>query len=282
MAISQTTYTTLVTGQSATWTGGYYSLSAAKLTSTFGTYVKNYIQTLSGYPASDVLMATSICADDVSSLSAVGNIGQFPRELMGFLGPFSSSGLAGYPHYGITGTFAWASHVTDTGALFMLVTPHIGVSKDGDTGQIYRRGQTTASSTCGAVAAAVSTVVNNATLPASGSALFQQDFQQWVLTKEIFPKRATLLTSNSATRMLIATKTIIDAASAAVTSTIIPQAYNAFFGGTSKVPVFTCFGTFVNVDDSYQAYIAPISFQRYDSTGWYDYSTSFWRGLSAL
>ena len=353
MPISQTTYTSLITAKNLSWVGNSYDLATATLGSTFGNYVVNFIESLSGYPASDVVMATSICADDISALSASGNIGQYPRELMQFLGPFSSSGLAGYPHYGVTGVFAWASHATDTGALFLLVTPHIGVTQYGDTGLVYRRGQVAPSSTCGAVAAAVNTVISTVslvtsiygswelqgeswtpingnpgtlefdnfsnfwilyvneatfinttqlsvtgdyvdtntydvvtlsyptlpTLPTSGSELFAQDFQQWLLTNELFPARDTLLSSTTAGRMLIATKTIIDSASAAITNVILPPAYAAFFPANSQVPVFTCFGTFVNVDDGYEAYIAPISFMRYDSTGWIDYTDQFIGGI---
>jgi len=99
MPISQSTYTSLVTAKSASWSSNFYSLSTAKLASTFADYTVSFIQNLSGFSASNVLMATSICADDVCALSASGNIGQFPREALQFLGPFSSSGLAGYPHY---------------------------------------------------------------------------------------------------------------------------------------------------------------------------------------
>ena len=280
--ISQTTYTPLITAVNYSWTNNSYSLSSAKLASTFGNYAASYIQNLSGFASQNVLMGTSLCADDVDALSASGNIGQYPTQLMKFLGPFSSSGLAGYPHYGITGVFAWASHVTGQGALFLLVTPHIGISQYGDVGQIYRRGQTFPSSTCGAVAASISTVVGNVTLPLSSSGSFPNDFQQWVLTNTVFPTRTTLLASTTAQQMLVATKTILDAASAAVTNVLVPSAYNAFFGLNSNVPVFACFGTFVNVDDGYSAYIAPIAFKRYDSTGWVDYSANFLSGLSSL
>jgi len=296
MPISQSTYTSLVTAKSASWSSNFYSLSTAKLASTFADYTVNFIQTLSGFSASNVLMATSICADDVCALSASGNIGQFPREAMKFLGPFSSSGLAGYPHYGITGVFAWATHITDGGALFLLVAPHIGVTSYGSVGQIIRRGQTSPSSTCGAIGVAVSAVVAASTLPLSGSNnnswtganWHPDDFQQWTLTKELYPLRTTLSSATTANQMLIATKTILDAASAVITNVVVPSAYNAYFTGGSTVtsrttPIFTCFGTFVNVDDGYQAYIAPIAFKRYDGvTGWVDYTASYLSGLSSL
>ena len=69
-----------------------------------------------GVPLAQVLLATSICADDIVWVSdADGNLETHhaAREL---LGPFEMGGLAGLPFAGLTGMTAYAHHIPDHGA----------------------------------------------------------------------------------------------------------------------------------------------------------------------
>jgi hypothetical protein len=95
---------------------------------------------------SKVMMADSICSDDVNSI-------QYPSRALELLGPFKMGGLDGFPFTGLTGMGAFASHVPDDGAVFIYYGPHIGISAQGKIGEITRHGQTTTSSCCGAAKA---------------------------------------------------------------------------------------------------------------------------------
>jgi len=81
-----------------------------------------------------VMIADSICSDDVNSI-------QYPARVAEFLGPFKMGGLDGFPFTGLTGMGAFASHVPDDGAVFIYYGPHIGITKEGVIGEILRLGQ---------------------------------------------------------------------------------------------------------------------------------------------
>lgn len=103
---------------------------------------------------SKVMMADSICSDDVNSI-------QYPSRALEFLGPFKMGGLDGFPFTGLTGMAAFASHVPDDGAVFIYYGPHIGVSKEGVLGEITRHGQQKTSGCCGAAKAGLGKLVTD-------------------------------------------------------------------------------------------------------------------------
>jgi len=100
-----------------------------------------------------VMLADSICSDDVNSI-------QYPARAHEFLGPFKMGGLDGFPFTGLTGMGAFASHVPDDGAVFVYYGPHVGVSKNGDFGEIHRIGQSKNSGCCGAAKGALNKLIN--------------------------------------------------------------------------------------------------------------------------
>ncbi|MFN8359958.1 MAG: hypothetical protein U0264_08575 [Candidatus Kapaibacterium sp.] len=101
-----------------------------------------------------VMLADSICSDDVNSI-------QYPARTAEFLGPFKMGGLDGFPFTGLTGMGAFASHVPDEGAVFIYYGPHIGITKDGTIGEIHRIGQSKNSGCCGAAKGALGKLINN-------------------------------------------------------------------------------------------------------------------------
>lgn len=101
-----------------------------------------------------VMLADSICSDDVNSI-------QYPSRAMEFLGPFKMGGLDGFPFTGLTGMGAFASHVPDSGAVFIYYGPHIGITKDGTIGEIHRIGQHKNSGCCGAAKGALGKLISN-------------------------------------------------------------------------------------------------------------------------
>ncbi|GAA4450031.1 MAG: hypothetical protein QM743_03150 [Chitinophagaceae bacterium] len=97
---------------------------------------------------SKVMLADSICSDDVNSI-------QYPVRFQEFLGPFKMGGLDGFPFTGLSGMAAFASHVPDDGGVFIYYGPHIGISKTGEIGEIHRFGQNETSGCCGAAQGAL-------------------------------------------------------------------------------------------------------------------------------
>lgn len=250
----------------------------------FGEYNKKFLKNL-GYAANDTLMSLSVCSDDINAPNFVDedNLGQHPLSLNEYLGPFISGGLAGYPHTGITGLGAYASHVTDTGNLFVMNMPHIGISSNGTVGSIIRKGQTTQNTSCGAVLAAIGWVGANAGLPLQAN--FVDDYQQFFLTNILasVTNRALLAaaTGNPA-KMVVATEILRAAGQTfllGATGIRSAAGTNAINGSTRDA--FFMSGTFINVDDGYEAYIDVVSFQKLPkgTTTWVDLTTTFKAGL---
>jgi Limiting CO2-inducible proteins B/C beta carbonyic anhydrases len=101
-----------------------------------------------------IMAADSICSDDVNSI-------EYPARAHEMLGPFKMGGLDGFPFTGLTGMGAFAGHVPENGAVFIYYAPHIGVSKEGIPGEIYRVGQSKPSGCCGAARAALGKLIRN-------------------------------------------------------------------------------------------------------------------------
>lgn len=127
----------------------------------FGQAVVEYMR-YKGYEPDQVMLANSICSDDVNAM-------QFPPALAKFLGPFNMGGLDGFPFTGITGVSAFSHHAPDDGVLMIFFAPHIGISRKGypekAVGKIQRKGQTDLSSACGAVRGALDKVLGSTTRP---------------------------------------------------------------------------------------------------------------------
>ncbi len=114
----------------------------------------DFIEDILDLEPSKVMLADSICSDDVNSI-------QYPVRTQEFLGPFKMGGLDGYPFTGLTGMGAFASHVPDEGAVAIYYGPHIGITKNGIIGEIHRHGQTKNSGCCGAAKGALNKLTNN-------------------------------------------------------------------------------------------------------------------------
>ena len=294
MPLTQTSYTSTVTAASA--------YPSAILVEDFGNYCKTFIQTLCGYTADNVLRADSICSDDVNAPAYYnGNIGQMPATFNDFQGPFFAGGIGGFPHTGSIAMFAWASHVqyVTNGALMLFSAPHIGITAKGELGYMLRRGQgDQLSNTCGAVGVAINRIVNPAaylTAPNSLSALpplstdvfpFAQggvggnstgnNYQQYILNKILWDDTTTRTalvanynttfqsTSGIGARMKLATESIRKATSTQAKSNL-SAAFVTINPSLSDLvkDVFVVNGTFINVDDGYQAYIDVKSFELY-------------------
>src|SRR5258706_2689815 len=114
----------------------------------------NILQNELGLPPNRLMVANCVCSDDVNEI-------QYPEQARDTLGPFNMGGLDGFPFAGLTGMGAFAHHVPSDGALSIFYGPHIGITKDGELGKIYRVGQSEPSNCCGACHAALNKLLNN-------------------------------------------------------------------------------------------------------------------------
>ena len=254
------------------------AVSAAR----FGTHAKEFIRS-KGYTPDNIVLSDSICSDDVDGpiYSDISNIGQTPASQNQFLGAFMSGGLAGYPHTGILGIQAWGSHVTTTtqGGLFMINMPHIGISRAGNVGRIWRRGKSQAQSltdnTCGAVATAITWVAANSSAPVAAN--FPNDYQNYTLCNILFSFKAALAAIPAyGAKMVFATEKIRLAGNTFLTGGSGITAANV----GSDIDTFYCTGTFINTDDGFNAYVNVTAFKKYNSVGgWIDLTTEFLAGL---
>jgi hypothetical protein len=135
-----------------------------------------------GLHAGDILLADSICSDDVNSI-------EYPKRAFEMPGPFKLGGLDGFPFVGLTGMGAFAAHVPDAGAVFVYHAPHIGVSKDGTVGTILRTGQSVPSGCCGACRAALAQLQAGAIRPGEVDEL---DYQQHTLEQLLLAQAARI------------------------------------------------------------------------------------------
>jgi hypothetical protein len=254
----------------------------------FGEVIKSFISGTFGYVSDNIVLANSICSDDVDGPVFVNeiNIGQFPSSLNQFLGPFMAGGLAGYPHTGRLAVAAWASHATTetSGALLLINMPHIGITQQEDlvntnnnVGRMHRKGKLDATSdiTCGAAFFAYTqSAANflNLSVPPSASE-YVDDFQWFTLVDILYPFSESFSGSYSE-NMILSTELIRSASDALLVG---PSGIlNTGSGIPANLDVFYCNGIFINTDYGYNSYVSINSFQKYSgSGGWEDFTSAF-------
>jgi len=285
--IGQSAYTETV--RTVTVDGGSQPFSGAVLSEVWGTYTTGYI-TDEGIPSTDIVLAEGICSDDVDASYLPGNIGGWPVSINSFLGPFMSGGLAGYPFVGSVGFGAFASHVTNTGTLFVTSMPHIGVTEDGRSGRMLRRGKddSITDNTCGAVAGAINQVVNALISPPdqNNAPFNNENYSFWKLTDILWPFKSTLsgFTGTSEEiynkQMIFATETIRDSAYDYII-TNLPSQVTA----NTTNDVYFLSGIFINSDVSsgttqFESYVVVDKVMKYEfGIGWSDITVGYMSGL---
>lgn len=141
---------------------------------------------------SKVLLANSVCADDVipvreSEIPLAKVQGKLKKH---FLGPFSMGGLAGIPYSGLTGMLTVAHHVPDGGSALIVYGPHIGITDRGELGRLLRPGQHEESSACGALTLALK---HFQSAPDYLPAYDDDDTEQMTLERRLLPFREQIL-----------------------------------------------------------------------------------------
>ncbi len=174
-------------------------------------------------PCGRLLLADSICADDVNSV-------EYPPAAAAMVGPFKLGGLNGFPHAGLTGMGAFAGHVPDSGGIVIYHAPHIGVSEAGELGVIRRPGQSRVSGCCGAARAALARLESGALVESRPDEL---DYQQGTVEQVLLRQRERILTA--ADRLKEATEVMYEAIAERidllVSRTSFPARYLVRFGG---------------------------------------------------
>lgn len=145
-----------------------------------------------GIDLEKLLLATSVCADDIILLrqpegSSRQTKGLFKRE---FLGPFSMGGLAGLPYSGLTGMMTIGHHIPDGGSVLIVYGPHIGISEQGELGKLLRPGQCDESPACGALSLALRHFQSS---PDYHPDYNDDDTEQMTLERRLLPFRAAIL-----------------------------------------------------------------------------------------
>jgi len=254
----------------------------------FGEVIKSFINDNFGYVSDNIVLANSICSDDVNGPTFINeiNIGQFPSSTNQFLGPFMAGGLAGYPHTGRLAVAAWASHATTetNGALLLINMPHIGITQQADlvpndnVGRMHRKGKASATgdSTCGAAFFAYSWSSAAGAPPTASN--FPDNYQYYTLANVTYPFSESFSGSYSE-NMILSTELIRSASDALLVG---PNGIlNTGSGIPSDIDVFYCNGTFINVDYGYNSYVSINSFQKYNGNdgGWEDFTAAFTSSL---
>ncbi|MGE8378144.1 MAG: hypothetical protein ACN6PN_07330 [Sphingobacterium sp.] len=146
----------------------------------------DFIEDELNMPPSKVMLADSICSDDVNSI-------QYPaRATQEFLGPFKMGGLDGFPFTGLTGMGAFASHVPDDGAVLIYYGPHIGISKESKIGEILRYGQHNTSGCCGAAKGALKKLSEGTIIEGNVTDI---DYQMNTIEQILFKQKDRVLSS---------------------------------------------------------------------------------------
>jgi TusA-related sulfurtransferase len=175
----------------------------------------DFIEDELNIPPSMVMLADSICSDDVNSI-------QYPvRATQEFLGPFKMGGLDGFPFTGLTGMGAFASHVPDDGAVLMYYGPHIGISKESKIGEILRHGQQTTTGCCGAAKGALQKLSEGNIVEGN---LTDIDYQMNTIEQIILRQKHTILSAE--TPIYEATEVIYEAIDERILELVAATTYN--------------------------------------------------------
>jgi hypothetical protein len=176
--------------------------------------VIDYVEEKLDLEPAQVMLADSICSDDVNSI-------QYPARALEFLGPFKMGGLDGFPFTGLTGMGAFASHVPDDGAVYVYYGPHIGISKEGIIGEIHRLGQSKNSGCCGAAKGALGKLLNDAIVPGN---ITEMDYQMNTIEQILYQQKDRII--NAEIPLHEATEVIYEAIDNRIQELVAATKYN--------------------------------------------------------
>lgn len=166
-----------------------------------------------GLQPQQIIHADSICSDDVNNI-------EYPEHARIMLGPFNLGGLCGFPFAGITGISAFAHHVPEDGAVLVYYGPHVGMTKEGEIGKLFRQGQSTLTSCCGAAFAALQKLLKN---EIKKNELTDLDYQQNIIEQILLNKEDRI--KSAANAIFETTEVLYEAIETRVNDLIVTTDY---------------------------------------------------------
>lgn len=116
---------------------------------------------------------------------------------------------------------AFASHVPDSGAVFIYYGPHIGITKNGVIGEIHRIGQHKNSGCCGAAKGALNKLLNNQIVEGH---VTEMDYQMNTIEQILLKQKDRILKAENA--LFEATEVIYEAIDNRINELVEKTTYN--------------------------------------------------------
>ena len=207
-----------------------------------------------GYDASKMLVATSLCCDEVNRPLEIDLSKCFDTN-------FNMGGLAGFPFGGATSFGAMASHIPDGGSCLVVYGPHVGVDSTGAAGTVERRGRENGGACCGSAVAAcgyVSSVHKGEAEEAKMPKI--SDAQQFFVGKMLLPFAERL---DKAKETMVELPLALYDAQTDLMERIVGKSCGAVADGNIAV----LGGVQINTPPSYSDYFLPKSFKIYNNAG---------------
>jgi hypothetical protein len=207
-----------------------------------------------GMAKDNTLFGHSVCPDEINHED--GDITDCLRDH--FNGQFSLGGLAGIPFSGKTGFAAYASHVPDSGNIFVLFAPHVAISEEGKIGHYHRRGQKELTTACGAAIGAYNAVKNMTEAPELDA--MSRDSQMDYIKKLAWENKDRVANAKSSTAEM--SKVLFEHIKDYILDIVDPK-----YIGTGKIAILG--GIQINV--AHHDYFLPKMFTVMESTGNHDF-----------
>ena len=202
----------------------------------------------------NTLMAESSCPDELNHDSFSKDISEMLGNRWGEV--FHLGGLAGIPFTGNTGWGAFSHHVPDDGNIFVLFSPHVGLTEDGTVGKVHRPGQSHSTSACGASVGAYNFLKQDDNAGWSEANANKNDYQMDYIKKSLDPymKEILAIEDKNERSAMLATKTYEIAK-----QFLLDIINDSWMGPNSKLVILG--GIMINVDGKGQDLFQPLMFE---------------------
>ena len=189
-----------------------------------------------------IIHADSICSDDVNNI-------EYPEHAKMMLGPFNLGGLCGFPFAGITGISAFASHVPEDGAVLVYYGPHVGITKSGEIGKLFRMGQNKLTTCCGASIKALQRLLNEDIIT---NEITELDYQQNIIVQIFLIHKNRI--KNSSNKIFETTEVLYEAIEARILDLVETTNYSCQY-------IILVGGIIINSDYDVGSYFECRNFQ---------------------
>eukprot|EP00565_Helicotheca_tamesis_P001318 CAMPEP_0185728822 /NCGR_PEP_ID=MMETSP1171-20130828/4227_1 /TAXON_ID=374046 /ORGANISM="Helicotheca tamensis, Strain CCMP826" /LENGTH=376 /DNA_ID=CAMNT_0028397569 /DNA_START=58 /DNA_END=1188 /DNA_ORIENTATION=- len=142
------------------------------------------------YRPYNTLVGSSLCSDEIND-TPQSLATDIQKKLVDIKdgGVFNLGGLGGMPFVGTSGFGAFLSHCPNSGKIFILFGPHVGISQEGVVGKVERIGVSKPSTSCGAAVGAYKAIMAGADVTATSTS---SDFQEEYIIEKLKEKLGPL------------------------------------------------------------------------------------------